>query len=663
MSAATATIQGEELTRLEILRAFKKHFAGDGEVNRSPFGDDLIIRYHTDVAALDVPEIHHEVRQAIEEALHSLRHGSDSPVVILAGEAGMGKSHLLNSFRSGNRAEELGYVFVCNSNHWKADEFQECLLDWILEALIRPSPNEPHLLLDKIEEVAFQALGQILARPGQLRKFRGKENAGLARRLWTRLTGNWYGPFQHARERRDARIFRRLDFSRFAGYVCDRFLHESANPFHRYVMRVLLRYLFPEDREKVLHWLRRKNVPAAFLLRLGAEDAIDRSYKVIDTIKILISLFSQEVARGLSPSGEGGRSRVFFFAFDQIEGRKELFDREEDWFKFFAQLSELYNTLPNVFILFTMTQELRNKLYPKMEIQFRHRIRRDQKFILREIPNEEILSVYRRRIDNWLGEALADIRKQFDDLRYRYLPFDQETVLNFCRFKTLRESLQTLDERFRKYLTDDVTDQDPRFEFLVFRNELRQAEEDASPFHYTQDHLDTVTQLLNLGGGFFAQAYGLTWGGLGTCTTEGGTSGLRLEFRTADRPDLWVRVFLVRLPYKFNDKLDGCFELLHGLQRDRYSLWLLRPERVDQSWESRRPGQVFGRTLPMSTETGLQAMLRLLRKRDQFEAERWATGEQVLLEEFKLTYLGELFQSVAEAVESLKKPAARPADA
>src|SRR5262249_33170711 len=154
----------------------------------------------------------------------------------------------------------------------------------------------------------------------------------------------------------------------FAGYVCDVFLREGGNPFHRYVLRVLLQYLFEEDREQVLHWLRRKPVPNRFLVKkVGAEDQIDRSYKVIDTLRILVSLFTPDVCRNLtSRDGKQSKDKVFFFAFDQMEGRQELFENKADWFRFFAQLSELYNTLPNVFILFTMTLGLRNELYDKM---------------------------------------------------------------------------------------------------------------------------------------------------------------------------------------------------------------------------------------------------------------------------------------------------------
>src|SRR5262249_33472349 len=255
---AAPAVQSEELTRLAILRAFKKHFAGNGTCNRSPFAEDRVVRYHTDVRPLHVPEIHQTVRQAVEENLVRVQRGEPSRVVILAGEPGMGKSHLINYFRSRERADDLGYVLVCNSNHWKVQEFEECLLDWILEALLAPSPHEPHLLLQKVEDISFQALGQILVRPGLVRHFLNRSRTGFFQRILAKSSGTEFSQFQRAAETRDTRIFARLDFPLFAAYVCDRFLETPNNPFHRYVLQVLLYYLFPQEREKVIHWLRRK---------------------------------------------------------------------------------------------------------------------------------------------------------------------------------------------------------------------------------------------------------------------------------------------------------------------------------------------------------------------------------------------------------------------
>jgi hypothetical protein len=605
-----------------------------------------VVRYHTDVAPLDVPEIHHEVRDAIQANLQAIRRGEVSRVVILAGEPGMGKSHLINHFRDAKRAADSGYVLVCNSNHWKVQEFEEFLLDSLLDALCRPSPDGPHLLLDFVQELARQALGHILQRPGQLRHFTGRKDAGLVHRLWLKMFGDRRARFQQAYEKRDPAVFRWLDFRRFSSYVCDRFLQEPSNPFHRYVLQVLLRYVFPEERETVLHWLRRKNVRNHFLEKLNVEESIDKRFKVIDTIKILISLFTPDVARGLDPTGTENRGKVFFFAFDQIEGRQELFEEDNDWFKFFAQLSELYNALPNVFVMFTMTLGLRDRLYPKMERQFRSRIHRDHKFLLRELTDGEILAVYRRRIQLWLGDALPETRPLLEDARYTYLPFRAEDIVGFCRAKSLRDSLEQMEIRFRKEIDGGVTLDDPRFEYLIAHNELKLEEESTAPFTYTKDHLNNVTELMNRAGGTFAASFGMTLHGIEGLATTDEVPAVRLEFRDRSQPDRWVRVFLVRLPNQYKQKLPGCVNLLYKLQTDRNFLWLVRPERIEIS--DKKQEQVFARKLEASCETALRAMLRLLGKRDQFKTDTWPKAEQVLLEEFKLTYLGEIFQHVAD---------------
>src|SRR5262249_14467599 len=155
---------------------------------------------------------------------------------------------------------------------------------------------------------------------------------------------------------------------------------QPTDSFHRFVLQVLLRYLFPEHREKVCAWLIGQHVHAAFLKQItssakherhpeptapswptaeqvhehllnevGVADRLDRNYKLIETVKILVSLFSPEMNQHQEASASSHPGRVFFFAFDQAEGRQELFENDNDWFKFFAKLSELYNALPNVF--------------------------------------------------------------------------------------------------------------------------------------------------------------------------------------------------------------------------------------------------------------------------------------------------------------------------
>jgi hypothetical protein len=282
-----------------------------------------------------------------------------------------------------------------------------------------------------------------------------------------------------------------------------------------------------------------------------------------------------------------------------------------------------------------------------MERQFRQRIHRDHKFLLRELTDTEVLAVYRRRIQLWLGAALPEVRGLLDDPRFTYLPFCADDIVAYCRMKTLRECLDEMDRHFRAEM-GIVTINDPRKEYLIARNDFRIEEGNSAAFAYTKDHLGHITELMTRAGGFFAGAFGMSFSGLDAIASEDELPGLRLEFRDLKLNDRWVRVFVIRLAAHYNQKLSGCINMIRGLHTDRNFLWLVRPEKVDKVWETLKADQVFARKLETSCETTLRAMLRLLEKRDYFDTETWAKAEQVLLEEFKLTYLGELFQHVAD---------------
>ena len=57
-----------------------------------------------------------------------------------------------------------------------------------------------------------------------------RKGVGFFGRFWRRMADSHYATFQAAFDRRDDAVFRKLDFDRFAGYVCDRFLAETGNP-------------------------------------------------------------------------------------------------------------------------------------------------------------------------------------------------------------------------------------------------------------------------------------------------------------------------------------------------------------------------------------------------------------------------------------------------
>jgi hypothetical protein len=649
---STAPAPTNELTRLQLLRSYKERLVRHGDVNLSPFSLARVVRYDSDVRRYDVPDIHRDARERIAKIIKAIHQGHDSQVVILAGNPGMGKSHLINHFRSPEVSEDMGYVLVCNSNHWKADEFEACLLNWVLEALVHPSPDKAHLLLAKVQDVAFEALGQVLAQPGRLRRFERPRR--LTGRLWRVLLPG-HDRLRQLVEARNPRAFAELDFARFSREVCDRFLHNSGNPFHRHVLSVLLRYLFEDERERVLHWLRGRDV--SFQKATGVDERIDAHYKVMDAIKILVSLFTAEVSRSLRPvERAGARGRVFFFAFDQMEGRQELFESEADWMKFFGQLSELYNTLPNVFVLFTMTLALRNRLYPQMEGQFQDRITRDERFQLHRIPDPEFLALYRKRVDCWLGDAAGGVDEQLALINQPYLPFTQDEVLALSAGKTLRESLAALDEEFCRYFERLITG--PRVDYLGFLNHFRAREQELTPNEYTANHLDRVKHLFDRHGAALAGAHGLGFTSAEWRETEQRLPAVCMRFHDPKDEARWVRVFLARLPWNYNQYKQGCFDLLHSKWTGHNFLWLVRSPKIDADLEASRPGQVFARPLPATVHTSVQALVELLGNRASYAPEEQAVADEVVREEIKPTYLGSMLRQLRDALTAQEGAAA-----
>ena len=81
----------------------------------------------------------------------------------------------------------MDYVLAGNANSWKVDEFEECLLDWLLDALTRPDDKGSHLLLERIEDIAFQALRHILATPGQISRVLTRKPVGRVRHFFQKL--------------------------------------------------------------------------------------------------------------------------------------------------------------------------------------------------------------------------------------------------------------------------------------------------------------------------------------------------------------------------------------------------------------------------------------------------------------------------------------------
>jgi hypothetical protein len=637
----------QDLNRLQILHGFKQLLGRKGQTNVTPFTEQRVVTYATDVRPLDVPEIHAEQRQLIEGTLKEVAERQTAKVIILAGGPGMGKSHLLNCFRLPVSEQKGQYVFVSSSNHWDIEEFEECLLDQLLAALVRPSLEQPHLLLERVQAIAFLALEQVLTHAGHRARFFRPSGKTVLSRAWKWLTGsNAAAQIGQMVFARDATVFRRIDFQRFCDYVCPHFLAEPNNLLHRYVLRVLLCYLFAEEREMVLHWLRGRPVEAHFTRKLGIGDALDRNYKRMEAIRLLISLFSPELPRGLSEAASATLApRTFFFAFDQTEGRDELFEKEEDWFTFFAQLSELYNTLPNVLILFTMTLSLRDKLHPRLEKQFQDRVRRDDRFLLRYIEPKEILALYRARLERWVETGPEQLRELVKTSDNPYLPLDRQQVLALTDQRTLRDAMEVLDQAFGEEIRNVIFKVE--LDYSLWLNDLTR-KASGSPYEDTETHLASVEQVLATLAEPLANLMGMQFLSIKAVDLE--TAKLTvLELRFCEPGDERRRVCC----YRYGDRVESCLHLLHNKRKNRYSLWLVRPGEIDSELLQSRPEQAFFRKLDPELEFSLRAILCALVRRPEYSPEEWHSGEKLFLQLLRQSYLGDLFEQTAQNLKRL----------
>jgi len=80
---------------------------------------------------------------------------------------------------------------------------------------------------------------------------------------------------------------------------------------------------------------------------------------------------------------------------------------------------------------------------------------------------------------------------------------------------------------------------------------------------------------------------------------------------------------------------------------------LLRVHPVDPGVEEWKPGQIFARELPPRTETDLQAIVRTFEQKDRYDPEVWPSGEAYFIGKLRETYLGELLDTVGEALRRL----------
>ena len=670
----------KQLLRTDVLQEFKRRMPSkDSGANVSPFDDRVVTSHGDNLPACDLPEIHHEIRKLIQNTIEQVRDKvKTSQVILLAGDSGAGKTHLLRTFQSKTSSELYGYVYVGGSNDWSINEFKARLLDWIIEALTAPTPSGKmpdghlpekgdHLLLERVCAIGFRAVENLLGSPlwsHYLARSKGRWLTRMFGFVWRTS----YKKMEGWTKNRDLKVFRYLDFARFSEYVCDRFLQDKSNLTHRFALRVLLTFLFPDRRdtgigtnERILNWFRGRADDEYFVRHLGASEKLDRQYSLFDAVKLLVHLFSPAVSRQLSSETHPCEPRVFLLVFDQAEGRHELFDKKEDWKDFFAHLSELYNTLPNICVLFTMTLSLRKELHSEMERQFRDRIRMDDKFLLRLPDNEQVLDLYRSRIEFWLRNSPALLEK-YRRLNEPCVPFEQEKLLEVAGHEAIRDTLQHFDEAFHAEMARLVVG--PKYDYLYYRYELRTEEELAASEHaYISKHLERVHSLLT-SAAWLMDDYNLS---LKTIVEvkDFTPQTMFLQFTDLSDPTNWVGAYLAKLGMKnMQSQVDNAITLLAKKQKAKYSLWCVRAAEIAAQVDESRTDQVFLDVVPPKTESRLLGLLHVIGKKTVYEKNgQWAEAQALIREEIEGTYLGKLFRNARDQLDAgqMEEPVAQSA--
>ncbi len=650
------------LEELEVLRLFKRRMPmPDSAGNLSPFDARVATGVVGAIVEGDVPDLHFDARERIRTTIEAVRDGrKSSQVLLLAGAAGSGKTHLLNTFRNDEIQEQLSFVFVGGSNHWQIKDFEAQLLDWVIQALTAPSPNKDHPLLARIRAIGFRAVDHLLVNPIAWQPKLKRPSWAIRKLGWFGRRLSWFRrpsreTLSSRASSRNPRVFAYFDETEFGNYVCDRFLAEPSNLLHRYALRVMLCYLFPDRqekglsiRERVLHWFRSKPDNNFFTTRLGVDERPDRSYSQSDAVRLLAHLFSPAVSAELATPHHPCMPMVLLLTFDQAEGRDELFEHKDDWPKFFAQMSELYNTLPNVVVLFTMTEGLRNELHSKMERQFRDRIVMDDKMTLTAPTEKQLLTLYRNRILNWL-QLDAELSAGYARLSNAFIPFTAEEVKRIAGNRSVRYALSELDTAFRKRLRNEII-VGARYDYLYARNEMKADEEKQTELDYTADTLSTISGLLDSIEIQIEELFDLKIKSREQARLDN-VPFITFTFEKNDNPQKIV-VHLARVGFVYNAPIDQLIkQLLYDKNKKRNFLKVVRPLPFNY-----QPAQAYSRQFTkdlclVEMESSIRALNEIAQKADAYkvDASQWNEYLNLLNIEIRKTYFGKVLEMVSES--------------
>ncbi|MEZ6142161.1 MAG: ATP-binding protein [Zavarzinella sp.] len=647
------------LKELELLKVFKELCVETGKLgNSSPFEAKVATHHQvTNQASFDIADLQMEIRRRLNETIEDVRSGrKGSQVILISGGPGTGKTHLLNTYRNPELQQNLGYIFMGGSNHWKISEFEGRLLDWVIEALTAPAPTEDHPLLQRIRTIGFRAIEILLETPGYQLYLQSSKN-WFRKKIFGRVSST---TLKQLCQSHDPALFNYFDEQRLGDYIASRFLAERSNPIHRYVMKILVSYLFNNEgdliseRDHVLHWFRGTNPDQYFKSRFGITEELSQDYTRTEAVKLLAHLFSGEVSRQLGSETQPCEPITFLLTFDQTEGRAELFESELEWREFFAQLSELYNSMSNLVIVFTMTNLLRDRYLGTLERQFRDRMIATSDFELR-LPNpEQLLNLYRRRCEGWLAHDPIVLDK-YRSLANPFLPFTIDSVKLEAGNKPIRLSLEILHKKFLEKLQQKTFE--PLHDYRFFLNQLNQDNEVIKSYDYTSKHLDTLKSLMDRLNNYLKLQHNIFLTDITQINLDSiPCLQLTMELSSGSRS---IQVNIARFGRNYTSEVPRIIDqLLKNAHKNQNFLWLLRPEPWNPDIPHNYSSQIFAHSCKIEIEQIFLSLIHVADKAAEVAENdpAYVTAfEQLLQTTIDQTYLGELLKHSQEKLKQRVK--------
>ena len=320
----------------------------------------------------------------------------------------------------------------------------------------------------------------------------------------------------------------------------------------------------------------------------------------------------------------------------------------------------MYNTLPNVVVLFTMTEILRDRLHGVMERQFRDRIRMDRKFTLDLPTGEQVQELYCRRVESWLTDD-DNLRTKYAAVSNPYLPFaSAEAMLKVAGNQSVRDTFDELDKAFCAEIARVAVDAE--IDYRYDRNERKAAEDAVTEWVYTADHLTTVRNLLLAVGPVLSSELDVELKEIHPMKLDA-VPMIRFKIGRPG-PSANLTVYLSRLGFNYNSAIKSLVSgFLYNQNKAKTFHWFARPQPLPAPAtlvEKAYRDQVFAGECAVGVESAFASLLAVDANRGKYDDAGRLALDALIRREVGQTYLGELFRHAKQQLDAIAGGVAEP---